>query len=98
MIISSQQVQNIMKVQRNSQPTRKTARAGMNLKPDKLELSDQAREMKRTVDLVLKSPDVRADKVGELKKQIQAGTYQRSGAEIATKMVDRSLADELAGR
>jgi negative regulator of flagellin synthesis FlgM len=98
MIISSQQVQNILKVQRNSQPTRKLGRIDDNLKPDKLELSDHAQELKRTVDLVLKSPDIRADKMDEIKKQIQAGEYHRTGTEIASKMVDRSLVDELARR
>jgi flagellar biosynthesis anti-sigma factor FlgM len=98
MIISSQQVQNTMKIQCNSRPTRKAVRSKMALKPDKLELSNHAQEMQRTIDLALKSPDIRADKIDRLKKQIKAGTYHRTGAEIATKMVDRSLVDEFAGR
>jgi flagellar biosynthesis anti-sigma factor FlgM len=98
MIVSSQQVQNAIKVQRHSQPKRKVSRIDSGLKPDKLELSNHAQELRRTTDLVLKSPDVRADKIDKLKKQIQAGGYHRTGAEIASKMVDRSLVDEFAGR
>jgi negative regulator of flagellin synthesis FlgM len=98
MIISSQQVQNVMKLQQNSQLKKKAGRIAHELKPDKLELSNYAQEIQRTTDLVLKSPNIRADKIDELKKQIQAGDYHRTGAEIASKMVDRSLVDEFAGR
>jgi flagellar biosynthesis anti-sigma factor FlgM len=98
MIISNQQVQNTLKIHRNSRPSLNVARPGNNLKPDKLELSPQAQEVKKTIDLALKSPEIRADKVDEIKKQIQAGTYHRSSAEIASKMFDRSLVDEFARR
>jgi flagellar biosynthesis anti-sigma factor FlgM len=67
-------------------------------KPDSLELSIGAQEMKLAKEMVLKSPDVRADKINGLKKQIQAGMYQVSSEEIASKMVERSLVDELARR
>jgi flagellar biosynthesis anti-sigma factor FlgM len=99
MIISSQQVQNALKVQRNSFSPSKTTRSDRSFKTaDKLELSNRAQEVKKAMDLALKSPDVRADKIDEIKKQIQAGAYHRTGAEIASKMVDRSLVDEIAGR
>jgi negative regulator of flagellin synthesis FlgM len=98
MIVSGQQVQKILQTQQTAPPKNRAGRADFDIKADKLELSSRAQELKKANDFVLKSPDVRADKIIELKKQINAGAYHRSGAEIAEKMVDRSLADEFAGR
>jgi flagellar biosynthesis anti-sigma factor FlgM len=98
MIVSGQQVQKILKTQQTAPSKNKVGRVNFETKVDKLELSSRAQELKKTNDFVLKSPDIRADKINELKKLINAGAYHRSGAEIAEKMVDRSLADEFAGR
>lgn len=99
MIISSSQVQNILKLQMNAY-----RQSGLQVeevsasKGDTLVLSNTAQDMKLAGEVILKSPDVRADKVNKLKSQIAAGDYQISSSEIASKLVDRSLVDELAGR
>lgn len=57
---------------------------------DKLELSERASEVGKLVDQVKNFPDVRADKVNELKAQISAGKYEPTGDQIA----DAILKDE----
>lgn len=100
MIISNKQVQNILKLERinslkKKEPLKETAAVSKN---DSLVLSDRAQELNFAKEQVLKSPEVRADKIRELKKQIEEGNYQVSWDEVAEKMIGRSLVDELTGR
>lgn len=43
------------------------------------------------------APEVREDRIRELKDSIKKGCYDRSGEEIANKMIARSLVDSLLG-
>ncbi|HEY8463333.1 MAG TPA: flagellar biosynthesis anti-sigma factor FlgM [Bacillota bacterium] len=97
MMISTNQVARVLMVERayvNLQP----GLFDVEKKPDRLELSRFAQELTTAKELVLKSEEIRADNINELKKQIKEGTYYKSGAEIAGKMINRCLVDELAGR
>ena len=47
-------------------------------------------------DAVRQLPDVREDKIRELKDKIEKGTYDVSGQNIAEKMVSESLLDIFA--
>lgn len=98
MIISSSQVQSLLKLQATSYKKSNPVTSVSGLKTDTLELSDRAKEMQLAKEITLKSADIRADKVNELKKQIKEGKYQVSAADIADKMIDRSLVDVLARR
>ena len=98
MIVSAQQVERLLKVNQATYVKKRMERVATGNKMDIFELSNYARELKVATDLVLKSPDVRADKIDELKKQIKNGTYHISGTDIAAKIIDRSLVDELARR
>lgn len=100
MIISNKQVQSILQLDQVSAARKKamTHETSGTRKTDSLVLSEEAHELNFVKEQVLKSPEVRTDKIGELKKQIQEGSYQVSGDEIASKMIGRSLADELFGR
>ncbi|MBY0371886.1 flagellar biosynthesis anti-sigma factor FlgM [bacterium] len=57
-----------------------------------VQISDQALLMKEARDIVHALPDVRADKVSDLKRRIKDGTYQVDSAAIADKMLDEHLA------
>lgn len=100
MIISNKQVQNILQLERIDSLKKKDALKDINAvgKNDSLVLSDRAQELNFAKEQVLKSPEVRADKICELKKQIEEGNYQVSGYDVASKMIGRSLVDELTGR
>ncbi len=100
MIISNKQVQNILQLERVNSLKKKDMLKDTNVvtKNDSLVLSGRAQELNFAKEQVLKSTGVRADKILELKKQIEEGNYQVSGSEIAAKMIGRSLVDEITGR
>jgi negative regulator of flagellin synthesis FlgM len=100
MIISSKQLQSILQLNQVSETRKKVDlqdQTAVN-KADSLVLSSRAQELHFAKEQVLKSPEVRAERINEIKNQIQEGNYQISSSEIALKMISRSLADELAGR
>lgn len=93
MIVSEEQVRNVLKMQRqliieNKQASRKPK--------DQTELSNLS-TLVPEINLVKMSlsntPEVRNEKVAKLKENITQGKYQPTGSRIASKMVNRSLVD-----
>ena len=60
---------------------------------DKVELSAESKEMQKIYEVLKSTPDVRAEKVSELKKQVQEGSYQVDSGAVAEKMIKESLLD-----
>ena len=58
---------------------------------DKVVLSSKAREIQETKKLFNSLPEIREEKVANLKKQIENGTYQIKGEKIAVKILKESL-------
>jgi negative regulator of flagellin synthesis FlgM len=54
---------------------------------DSLEISDRSRELARARQAVDAAPDVRADRVAEIKKRIEDGTYSVSPEALARKLM-----------
>jgi negative regulator of flagellin synthesis FlgM len=87
-----QQYQKINKVQSDS-----SQKVGGNAAPEeKVNLSAKARDIQQLRDAVNRLPDVREDKVRELKEQVDKGTYTVDGQKVAEKMVSESLLDIFA--
>lgn len=99
-IISSQQVKSIIQLNQVGYFKKKayTADTTSALKSDTFVMSSRAQDLQFAKEQVLKSPDVNADKINRLKKQLQEGQYQVSGQDVAQKMLSRSLVDELVRR
>ena len=55
---------------------------------DSVTLSDSARSLAAARDVVKSAPDVRNDKVSEIKQQVTDGTYKVSAKVLARKMLD----------
>jgi len=87
-----QQYQKIDKVQ--NQPSTKVD--GSAAPDEKVNLSTKARDIQQLKDAVNQLPDVREDKVRELKDQVDKSTYTVNGQKIAEKMVSESLLDIFA--
>ena len=66
---------------------------GVETPASKVELSEQAQEIRRVTKLVNELPDTREDRVQALKAQIESGTYKVSGEDIADLIVRRAFAD-----
>lgn len=100
MIISNQQVQSILKNYGVSSGRRAYSSEPVSApaRQDKLELSPQAQEMQAVRQKIASIPDVRSDRVEELKTQIKSGSYQVDSSQVAEKMLQRSLADGLMGK
>jgi len=60
---------------------------------DKVELSAESKEIKKINDVLEMTPDVRADRVAELKKQVQEDRYQVDSEAVAGKMIDQTIID-----
>jgi len=69
--------------------------AGAVSKGDKVELSQTANEVKKARAQLDAIPDIREEKVGELKDQIHGGTYKIDGKKIAFNILRESLIDEI---
>ena len=64
-------------------------------KTDTVNISDAAKEIQEVRKELDNIPDVRADKVEQLKNQIENGTYEIKSEEIAEKMLKDSLLNDL---
>ncbi len=57
----------------------------------KVNLSQRSQDIRKAKEIAQKTPDVRADRVLELQKRIDEGTYLVDAKDIADKMVDEEL-------
>ena len=60
---------------------------------DKVELSAESKEIKKINDVLEMTPDVRADRVAELKKLVQEDRFQVDSNALAEKMIDQTIID-----
>lgn len=58
---------------------------------DKLEISQAAKDYRVAKQIVTQTPDVREDKVNDIKKRMEAGTYNVSSKQFSEKVVTRYL-------
>lgn len=63
---------------------------------DKINLSTKSEDMRLAKNVITALPDIREEKVQELKAQIEKGTYKVNSAAIAEKMVQESIIDLFA--
>jgi negative regulator of flagellin synthesis FlgM len=64
-------------------------------KGDTVAISETAKQIQEAKKQLEDIPDVRADKVAELKAQIENNTYEIKSEEIAEKMLNESLINDL---
>ena len=55
---------------------------------DRVQLSSQTREFTRIREMVDATPDIRQDRVEQLRREIAAGTYNVPGSDIADAIID----------
>lgn len=60
-----------------------------------VDISEQAQAISVASAAVQSAPDVREDLVANLKAQVDAGTYQVSGKDIADQLLRRAQADRI---
>jgi negative regulator of flagellin synthesis FlgM len=60
-----------------------------------LELSVRSREISHLDELIRSTPDVREERVEEVRRNIENGTYNVKAEKIAEKIIGGSLLDEI---
>jgi negative regulator of flagellin synthesis FlgM len=63
-------------------------------KTDTVVISDAAKRIQEVRSRLDAVPDVNEEKVAQLRKEIEGGTYQRSADEIADKMIREGLIND----
>lgn len=54
---------------------------------DKVELSNEAKDFSSVFKKALEAPDVREEKIADIKARIDAGTYSVTGEDVAKKIM-----------
>ena len=79
----------------SQQPAKVDKSGGGQTDSDRLELSVRTREMSHLEKLVQSTPDVREDRIEEVRREIEGGTYNVKAEKIAEKMIGGNLLDEI---
>jgi len=66
---------------------------GKSIKTESVKLSPKARDIQKVREIMEATPEIREEKVGQFKREIEAGTYSVQGDKVAEKMIRESLID-----
>jgi negative regulator of flagellin synthesis FlgM len=83
-------IKSVQPAQKAAQPIKTTAQTPP-AQGDRVQISDQAREMQAARQAVAQMPEVDEEKVARIKTQIQNGTYKVDGRKVADNMLAESL-------
>jgi negative regulator of flagellin synthesis FlgM len=82
-------VQQVLKgYNKNVNKTNETQKSEM--KRDQIEISQSSKEFQIAMDAFKKLPDVRQDKVDDIKEEIEKGTYKPSPEDIIKSMMSNA--------
>jgi negative regulator of flagellin synthesis FlgM len=84
-----------VQVQPKTEPAVEKDAQPQGFKTDTVVISDTAKRIQEAQKQIQTLPDVRADKVAELRSQIENGTYEIKADAIAGKMIKESLLNDL---
>lgn len=83
-----------------SEPVRsevdKPVAGGSTIATERVDLSAKAKEFQQIRQILDQTPDVREEKVQELKDQIRTGSYAVDSGKVAARMLGESLIDTIA--
>lgn len=86
-VFNNPQVNQVLKTyQKQVERTEKTEPAAMAR--DKIEISDQARDFQTAMKAFKELPEVRQQKLDELREQIGSGEYKPSAETVADKLLE----------
>ena len=75
----------------HKQQDRKSGNAVQGLGNDTVQLSAKAKEVQEAAQKLAKMPEIREDKVQEVKTAIEKGTYKVVGRKVATDMLKETF-------
>ena len=62
---------------------------------DRLDLSARSREISRFNELIQSTPDIREERVEQVRRELESGTYNVKAEKIAEKIIGGNLLDEV---
>ncbi len=86
---------NQVQAKQKTEPIGEKAGHQQGINDDTVVISDAARRIQEAQRQLQTIPDVRVDKVTELRAQIENGSYEIKADEIAGKMIRESLLNDL---
>ncbi len=90
---SAQIIQQYQKIDSVKNDGDKTIGAEKTIAVEKVDLSNKAKDIQKIKQVLDQTPEVRDEKVQELKRQIESGSYAIDPGKIADKMLGESLID-----
>lgn len=87
MRIQNDGINKILNIYKNQGNVSKTNKLQKSDKRDELNISNEAHEFQLAMKAVKEQPEIREEKVNELKKQVENGTYKVDARKIAEKMM-----------
>ncbi len=88
-------IKNVLMTNSNQQPERNQRvdeeKAKTASPSDRVELSTRSKEMQKIYEVLQATPDIRTERVSELKKQIETGNYRVDSGALAEKIILDSL-------
>lgn len=92
-IFNNPNISQIMKLYNKSiKPSEKTGE--VTVSKDQLEISEKAKEFQVAMKAFKNLPEVRKEKVEDLKEKIQTNSYNVSGKEVADKLIEGIMMDK----
>ena len=79
-----------------SRPNRKSGPPVAGVSDDTVQLSARAREVQEAANALAKLPDVREEKVQQLKMAVERGTYKVVGTKVAMNMLRETFENNMA--
>ena len=82
---------NVQRLDASQQSERAQKSDGDSSDSDRLELSVQSREFSQMQSLIQSTPDVREDRINQVRSEIESGTYNIKAEKIAEKIIGGTL-------
>ena len=93
---SAQMIQQYQKIDSVKSEDEKPVGKGKAIATERVDLSNKAKDIQKIKQVLEQTPEIREEKVQDLKHQIQTGNYTINPAKIADKMLGESLIDIMA--
>ena len=93
---SAKMIQQYQKIDSVKNEDEKPVVSGATIATERVDLSNKAKDIQKIKQVLEQTPEVREEKVQELKRQIESGSYVINPGGIADKMLGESLIDIIA--
>jgi len=88
-------IKNVQRLDSPQQSERSQVSSGVHSDSDRLELSVRSREISHLEELIQSTPDIREDRVNQIRNALDSGTYNVKAEKIAEKIIGGNLLDEV---